>query len=88
MDVVRMYRTILRLTKKFPSIKRDQLLQDIKVEFHINKGLTDAKVIEEKIVIAQRSVQQLGMYVNLDYKQTNWSVDLEKNPFGKGNKVK
>ena len=36
-QVLQLYRDILKAAKKFPSIKRHQILADIKTEFHANK---------------------------------------------------
>jgi len=35
--VAQLYRDILKAAKRFPSIKRNQILEDIKTEFHANK---------------------------------------------------
>ena len=77
-----MYRRILRLAVRFPSIKRDALVVNIKEEFHENKTMTDPVKIEEKIQIARKGIEQLSMYVNLDPSAQSWSVDMEKDPFG------
>ena len=36
-NVPSLYRQILKAAKRFPSIKRDRIVQDIKTEFHENK---------------------------------------------------
>ena len=36
-EVLQLYRDILKAAKRFPSIKRNQILADIKTEFHANK---------------------------------------------------
>ena len=36
-QVLQLYRDILKAAKRFPSIKRNQILADIKTEFHANK---------------------------------------------------
>lgn len=38
-QVLQLYRDILKAAKRFPSIKRSQILADIKTEFHANKVL-------------------------------------------------
>ncbi|ETW00162.1 hypothetical protein H310_07567 [Aphanomyces invadans] len=80
--VPQIYRRVLQLAKKFPSIKRDQLVEDIKAEFHDNKVLTDPVKIKEKVNIAIKGIQQLNQYVSLDPNAQHWSVDMEKDPFG------
>ena len=36
-SVLQLYRDILKAAKRFPSIKRNLILEDIKTEFHANK---------------------------------------------------
>lgn len=36
-EILHLYRDILKAAKRFPSIKRNQILADIKAEFHENK---------------------------------------------------
>lgn len=36
-NVLQLYRDILKAAKRFPSIKRNKILEDIKTEFHANK---------------------------------------------------
>ncbi|ETV79310.1 hypothetical protein H257_07358 [Aphanomyces astaci] len=80
--VPQIYRRVLQLANKFPSIKQKQLVQDIKLEFHENKALTDPAKIKEKINIAIKGIQQLNQYVALDPNAQSWSVDMDKDPFG------
>ena len=37
MQVPQLYRAILKAAKQFPSIKRERILEDIRIEFHENK---------------------------------------------------
>ncbi|KAG9401429.1 hypothetical protein AC1031_009291 [Aphanomyces cochlioides] len=80
--VPQIYRRVLKLAKHFPSIKKDQLVKDIKAEFHENKVLTDPVRIQQKVNIALKGIQQLNQYVSLDPNADQWSVDMEKDPFG------
>ena len=36
-NIPKLYRDILKAAKRFPSIKRNKILEEIKVEFHANK---------------------------------------------------
>ncbi|OQR88963.1 hypothetical protein THRCLA_22772 [Thraustotheca clavata] len=81
-SVPQIYRRVLKLAQRFPSIKRDQLVLDIKAEFHENKTLTDPAKIQEKIGVAIKGIEQLGQYVNLDPRAHSWTVEMEKDPFG------
>ncbi|KDO21642.1 hypothetical protein SPRG_12883 [Saprolegnia parasitica CBS 223.65] len=81
-SVPQIYRRVLKLAQRFPSIKKDQLVADIKAEFHENASLTDAAKIQEKIAIAVKGIEQLGQYVHLDPTAHSWTVEMEKDPFG------
>ncbi|KAF0691285.1 Aste57867_17463 [Aphanomyces stellatus] len=81
-SVPQIYRRVLQLAKRFPSIKRDQLVQDIKDEFHENKVLTDPVKIKQKINVAIKGIEQLNQYVALDPDAQSWTVEMEKDPFG------
>lgn len=77
-EVVRLYRTILRLGSRFPSIKKDKMVEEIKAQFHRDKTLTDPQAIAKQLSIAERSVGQLRMYTDLQ--GANWQVQLETEP--------
>ncbi|TMW62446.1 hypothetical protein Poli38472_005064 [Pythium oligandrum] len=75
-NVVRLYRRILKLAQQYPSVKRDAIIQDIKLEFHENKALTDPRMIEDKVQSARQGIRELGMYANLKPAAGAWTVDV------------
>lgn len=75
-DVLRMYRRILKLAQRYPSIKRDSIIRDIKTEFHANKDLTDAQKIREELASVQAGIKELSMYASLHPSLPNWSVEV------------
>ncbi|KAA6423586.1 MAG: hypothetical protein FRX49_06646 [Trebouxia sp. A1-2] len=60
-----LYRDILKAAKRFPSIKRNQILEDIKTEFHANKAMSNKEEIAKARQVAISSLQQLRDYVGL-----------------------
>ncbi|KAI9914172.1 hypothetical protein PsorP6_004940 [Peronosclerospora sorghi] len=74
--VLRMYRRILKLAQHYPSVKRESIIRDIKIEFHANKNLTDTQKIREEIASAQAGITELSMYANLHPSMPNWSVEV------------
>lgn len=76
-EVLQLYRHIFRAAKRFPSIKRDKIVQDIRSEFRENKYLSDVGDIEDKVKVAVRSLDQLVAYTKRDTKSTEWSVNLK-----------
>ncbi len=74
-EVVRLYRHILKLAQRYPSVKRNSIIRDIKLEFHENKALTDSQKIREQIASARAGIQELSMYASLNANATNWQVE-------------
>ncbi|CAI5743283.1 unnamed protein product [Peronospora destructor] len=75
-EVLRMYRHILKLAQRYPSIKRESIIRDIKTDFHANKNLTDVQKIREELASVQAGIQELSMYASLHPSMTNWSVEV------------
>ncbi|KAK1946118.1 hypothetical protein P3T76_003166 [Phytophthora citrophthora] len=75
-EVLRMYRRILKLAQRYPSIKRESIIRDIKTEFHANKSLTDAQEIREELASVRAGIKELSMYANLHPSMPNWSVEV------------
>ncbi len=63
--VLTLYRRILRAAQSFPSIKRDSIIRDIKTEFREHRALTDDSVIQQRIQVARRSLEDLESYVGM-----------------------
>ncbi len=63
--VLALYRRIMRAAKSFPSVKRDRIIEDIRVEFREGSGLVDEAKIDERVRVAQRSLQELESYVGM-----------------------
>lgn len=64
-NVLILYRRILRAAQSFPSIKRDSIIRDIKAEFREHQGLTDTSIIEQRIQVAKRSLEELESYASM-----------------------
>ncbi|KAI8113280.1 hypothetical protein M9435_003284 [Picochlorum sp. BPE23] len=75
--VLTLYRRILKAAKQFPSIKRDDIIKDIKVEFRENRNIADSHEREEKIRIAQRSLEELESYVEMHQSSDTWTKTLK-----------
>ena len=75
-----LYRRILKAAAQFPSVKRDSIIQDIKLEFRDNAKETDICKIEEQHANAQRSYTQLLLYCGFDPDDTDWEITTAENP--------
>lgn len=78
-EVARMYRRILKLAQRYPSIKRDAIVRDIRAEFHENKALTDAQQVREKLMAARAGIQELSQYASLHASALDWRVEVGRN---------
>lgn len=76
-EVLGLYRHILKAAKHFPSIKRNQILQDIRSEFRANRDLRDPSKVMQAVEVAQRSLEQLQAYTGLDRGSHDWQVSLK-----------
>ncbi|KAI7842162.1 hypothetical protein COHA_004185 [Chlorella ohadii] len=61
-QVLLLYRRILKAAQRFPSIKRDAIIADIKAQFHEHKELTDPDKVRHELRVALRSLQELEQY--------------------------
>ena len=71
-----MYRRLLKLAQRYPSIKRESIIRDIKTAFRANKDLTDVQKIREELASVQAGIQELSMYASLHSSMPNWSVEV------------
>lgn len=77
------YRNVLKLALRFPSIKRDKIVQEIRKSFRDNRTMTNADEIKKNMAIAEKGIEQMAMYANLKPTSSNWTVDMEKQPMPK-----
>ena len=75
-----LYRRILKAAAQFPSVKRDSIIRDIKLEFRDNAIETDISKIEEQHANAQRSYTQLLLYCGFDPEDPDWELTTAENP--------
>nr|CCA17521.1 conserved hypothetical protein [Albugo laibachii Nc14] len=71
-----LYRRILRLARRYPSIKRDAIINDIRMEFRESRDITTAAIIDHKIASANAGIKELLMYANLNPVDPNWTVEI------------
>ena len=77
-EILILYKRILRAAESFPSIKRKDIIRDIKIEFREHRELTDPAALKEKVAIARRSLEELESYTSMDSTvDGNWSKTLK-----------
>jgi hypothetical protein len=74
------YRVVIREARRFPSIKRDSLVEEIRLEFRENITLADPAKIKIQVDLAIKGVSQLRAYTGMDQRDPNWAVRMEENP--------
>eukprot|EP00884_Botryococcus_braunii_P020885 jgi/Botrbrau1/7480/Bobra.0095s0018.1 len=75
-DVPLLYRHILKAAKVFPSTKRAAVLEEIKSEFHANKGLKDVDAVRKRLQVAVQGLRQLEDFSGLSRRADEWEVSL------------
>ena len=79
LKVLHLYRSILGAARKFPSIKRNKIVEEIRTGFREHRYATGDE-LQTKLSIAIKGLSQLEQYSSLPKKATSWSVNLEQNP--------
>jgi ribosomal protein S25 len=80
MNKLQLYRNILRHAKRFPSKKRDKIVDEIKTTFRANSFETDVDKIRLQLSVASKGLEQLMMYTTLPKSSSSWTINLEKEP--------
>jgi LYR motif-containing protein 4 len=74
-----LYRQILSAARRFPSIKRNSIVEEIRVGFRENRNV-QGEELKVKMDIAIKGLGQLEQYSGLKRQSTSWSVSLDTNP--------
>mmetsp|Transcript_8247 Transcript_8247/g.14170 ORF Transcript_8247/g.14170 Transcript_8247/m.14170 type:complete len:99 (-) Transcript_8247:313-609(-) len=77
-----LYRKILFQAKIFPSIKRDNLIREIQLEFREKASETDPEKLSSYHDQAVQGLQHLQRYTGFDEANPNWEIEMEKQPLG------
>jgi LYR motif-containing protein 4 len=81
---IKLYKDILKAAKAFPSVKRNKIIEEIKVTFRANRNLDKEEDILKAISVATKGLSQLSMYSGLKGNRSGvWSVQLEQTPMPK-----
>lgn len=78
--ILQLYKNILFSAKRFPSIKRNNIINEIKIGFRQYKDNTDQQIINQQIHIAQDGLTKLSMYSTLKNNSNSWSVNMDSQP--------
>lgn len=76
-DVVKVYRSILRAAKTFPSRNKEGMIAEIKTEFRSNKDVSDPEKVEEMRKLAMQSLEQLRSWSASDSGSQDSGIDLK-----------
>ena len=80
---LKLYKQILYHAKRFPSVKRAKVLEEIKAEWKYNKKLTDPIAIRKRLAVAIDGLGKLKMYTSLKPDAMDWQITLDQNPIPK-----
>lgn len=79
-SILRLYKDILYCARRFPSIKRAKIVEEIRLGFRQNRSLTNADEVSKHLAVAVDGLQKLSMYTSLPKSSFSWTVNLEKQP--------
>lgn len=79
-STLRLYKEILYSAQRFPSIKRDNIVKEIKVSFRENRQMTDQKEIDKHLGMAYDGLSKLSMYSTLPKSSNTWAVNMDRQP--------
>lgn len=76
-QVLLLYRQILRAAKHFPSVKRNLIIEDIRIDFRQHRNLSDPEAIQQQLAVGIRSLEQLEGYAGIDKHAHEWTIALK-----------
>ncbi|PSC73355.1 Complex 1 LYR [Micractinium conductrix] len=76
-QILLLYRRILKAAARFPSVKRDGVIADIKTQFREHKGLANAAKINHELAVALRSLEQLEAYAGMSRSSPELDISLK-----------
>ncbi len=82
--VLSLYRVLLKEAKRFPSIKKEGIYQDIRAEFRENASSADPVKVAQFVEIAEQSLFTMLKYTRLEKNAPAWQVELAQDPLGVG----
>lgn len=80
LKTLHIYRHLLRLAIKYPSIKRDKVIDEIQYEFRSSRNETDINEIRKQKETAITGISHLQKYTGFEESNSDWVVDLETDP--------
>ena len=80
---IHLYRQLLRLAVKYPSIKRDKVIDEIKFEFRSATNVDNPDELRKRKADAIRGISHLRKFTSFDENDSEWVIDLEQEPMPK-----
>lgn len=80
LSTLHIYRNLLRLAIKYPSIKRDKVIDEIQYEFRSSRNETNIDEIRKQKETAVGGISHLRKYTGFESSMSDWVVDLETDP--------
>lgn len=74
-----LYKRILRAAHSFPSIKKNKIIEEIRLGFRENRTM-EGEALRAQLAVAEKGLSQLEQYTGLSRNSPNWSVSMENNP--------
>jgi hypothetical protein len=75
-QILSMYRAILRNARYYPSRKRDAIIEEIKSLFHEHKELSDSEKVAIELQKARVGLQELEQFRPDNLDKVGWNIQL------------
>jgi LYR motif-containing protein 4 len=84
LQILAIYRAILRNARFYPSRKRGAIIEEIKSIFHENKDLTDPGKVSNELQKARIGLQELQQFRPDSLENAGWSIQLRGSTLPEG----
>mmetsp|Transcript_7474 Transcript_7474/g.19297 ORF Transcript_7474/g.19297 Transcript_7474/m.19297 type:complete len:86 (+) Transcript_7474:111-368(+) len=74
--VLSTYRQIMRSLQQYPSVKREKMIAEARLEYKLNKSVTDPAKMEELQRAAEENLSFLQKYAKVKQEGGEWNYTL------------
>jgi hypothetical protein len=81
LEILALYRSLLRAVRTFPSVKRGAIREDIRSEFREARGLEDSAAIAAQLEVARDGLFRMRQ---LSHAATSGTLDMSRGTHNQG----
>ncbi|KAF6254454.1 hypothetical protein COO60DRAFT_1540584 [Scenedesmus sp. NREL 46B-D3] len=76
LNMLQLYRQVLKAAKHFPSVKKHSIIKTIRDEFRENRGLTDPEKVKHCRAVAERGLSDLQAYMGMQASASSGNMSI------------